>query len=56
MALEGFSIRELQADIAQSNAGWQAKETVFTQMSISERALYLGYISDTNEPSLEERE
>lgn len=56
MALEGFSIRELQTNIAQSDAEWQAGETPFTQMSSDERSLYLGYVPGPEDPSLEERE
>ena len=54
MALEGFSIKELQTDIAQSDAEWQAGDTSFTEMSSEERSLYLGYIPGPDEPSLEE--
>ena len=56
MALQGFSIQELQREVAAMNADWQAGETAFTEMSSDERAQYLGYVPGPDEPSLEERE
>jgi C1A family cysteine protease len=56
MALEGFSIRELQSDIAQSDAEWQAEATTFTEMSGEERSQFLGFVPVPGEPTLAERE
>ncbi len=56
MALEDFNIQELQTAIAESNAGWEAGETPFTDMSSEERSLLLGYTPGPGDPSLEESE
>ncbi len=56
MAIEGFSIKELQSTISESDVEWEAGETLFTEMSSEERALLLGYTPGPGEPSLEENE
>src|SRR5262245_40133266 len=56
MASEKLDVAEIQAAIAERNAGWQPGTTTMTELPERERHRRLGYVPGPGEPSLQERE